>query len=505
MSAGKSKKEEPVYLTDEQIAELEKQHQQPEYLSDEQMAQMEAGQEPSLLSQLGKSTTEMLPELGATLGSGLGFVSPVPGGTIGGAAVGGYAGKALKNVIEQYAYDKPKTNQEIILSPFQEAANAASSEVIGGVGVPMALNAGARGLKSVTSSLSKIPEKVMETYYKHGPEVDKIPDLMDATEAIRQKATKGIEAFKSVQNAKITKAVEAQAGEMMDLAPSIKILEENASKLDPIVDASKIKKIQEQIDLMRHVSDAEGKVTAKQGYALMKDLQEKAEYIPPGQAFKRKDFIDITFQRAATFARKELNRVAPAIGKANEQLGKVRRMEKTFPRTILKEEGSIAPIMGVGTGENLANIRQVRKLEGVIGQSLLPDMEKIAAAKYFTKAGIIPGEKTGSSIAPIALAALGGGAGYLTENKDYALGGLALGALASPAGIKLGINAARKATELGVNYSPLATIEAARMMMSRAIQAGMHPSEVDKEIVKNQQLKPTEKAQLRNENAKGSQ
>lgn len=438
-----------------------------------------------------RETVKNLPVVGSVIGGGLGLASPFPGGAFGGSVVGAGLGRSLQEVIEQKAYGKqPISEPEMIKEIGLAGAEASIGETVG----PLLSKAGSlasKGIKNVSSSFSKIPKKVMETYSERGPEVSKIGnDIIEAADDLRTQGQKAIESFKSLQNSKISNAIDAKKNEIVSSIPIKNAIEENIKKLDPIINADQVKKLQSELDLINHISGKDGDITAQQGYALQKRLQDLAEYLEPGQIFKKKNFVDLTFAKAASRARQQINRVVPEISEANRELAKIRRIDKNINKNLISPEKSINALMGAGTGENQQTIKQLKKLEDVVGFPYLRKTEELAAANYFNDAGLLPKEKTVSAMAPLILSGIGGIGGAISEGDIGGITkGLALGALASPLAIKGAINVANKTPDF-VKQNIMQSIQ-------RAVQMGMPAHLIDEQVKKSDLLKPTEKAEMR--------
>lgn len=460
--------------------------------------------ETSMAKRLAKGFTEALPVAGGLIGGTVGTALG-PAGTIGGAGLGAAGGKALENIIEKYGFDEDKSRKQIYQEPIVEGLAGASGEMAGPI-VGKVAQKGIDVLKDTASSLSKIPRKAIDVYAERAPEISKITaqgemGLMEEADKIRQESQKAIDQFKNIQNSRISKAVETAKDKSVDIGPMIEALESNMIKLDPKIDADKISKIQKELDLIVEISDGTT-IPAQQAYSMQKRLQELADYIPPGQAFKKKDFVDLTFKKGAAAIRSELGKVAPEISQANAEISKLRQLDKTMNKNLITPEKPYASLMGAGTGENQQSVGQIQKLQGIIGQDMLPKVENLAAAKYFNNAGILPAEKTGSSLAPLALGAIGGvGSGLnnlmqgdLEGFVKKSAGGLALGSLASPLAIKGAILASRGVQQM----APLGAKQMINQFIMRATQMGVSPQIQDKEIGNQKDLPPTERAKARN-------
>lgn len=463
---------------------------------------------PEKKSGLLKSSLETLPAAGAMFGGAAGFASPVPGGTLVGSGLGAYLGKALENVGEKYLLDEEKTRPEIYAEPVGEALSAIAGEGAGQIAGKV-LGGLKTGLKSVSSSMSKIPKQVMETYAEKTPQVKEIgTDIVDAADRIRKEGLDAIESFKNIQNSKISQAVEAKKNIAVDITKTKEALENGLASRRPLIQDAEIERLKKEIDLIDNLA-VDGKVSAADAFALQKRLQSLADYMPDSQILKKKDFVDTVLSRAAARSRQSLQKVAPEISEANQQISKLRRIDKNINKNLIAPEKPYEAMIGAGTGRNQKSASDLKKLEDVVNYPFLEKSQELAAAKYMNEAGILPGEMTGSSMAPFqAMGALGGGAlgaSIASGNYPMALGTLAAGSLASPLAIKKAIEVSGGVKNLGgyiKSKSPLGSVEMAEQLMYRAVQMGVSPYAIDGMIKNSEQLTNTMKAQLRNKNAK---
>jgi hypothetical protein len=438
-------------------------------------------------------------------GGALGLASPIPGGAYAGAGIGAATGKALENVVEKYLLDEPKDRTDIYVSPITEGLSGAAGEMGGALTgkyiVPPVISAGKKvigGLKSTTSSLSKIPSKVMETYYKRAPEVAKIgtmeeTSLIDAANELRQQTAKRIDAFKYVQNQKIYKGIENAVADPVSIDSTLKSLEEGLQKLNPRTQFDQVARVEKEINLLKEMQ-YEGTTTVFDAYGFKQKLQNLADYTEKGELKKKKDFADLIFKRAASRINSEIGKVAPLIKEGEKELSKLRRLgsNRTFNRNLITPDAPYGSVVAVGTGENQQAINQIKKLEDIIGFPYKEKAENIAAAYYMNKAGILPKEKTGSSAIPLLVGGSEAVRQAFQGNLPGTIGAMAIGSLASPIAIKGGILAGRQASKT----APFIT-EAINQSISRAIQMGMPAHLIDQQVRDSDMLKPTEKAELR--------
>lgn len=148
----------------------------------------------------------------------------------------------------------------------------------------------------------------------------------------------------------------------------------------------------------------------------------------------------------------------------------------------------------MGSGENQQAIKQMRKLEKITNFPYVKAAENIAAARYFNNAGLLPIEKTGSSVVPIFLGGHQAISNLVQGNIGPAAASAAIGSLASPIAIKGAINATNMAKEMVKPFNPVGT---ATEMIARAIQAGMPSLNIYEQLTNTPLLTPTEKAKLK--------
>lgn len=249
-------------------------------------------------------------------------------------------------------------------------------------------------------------------------------------------------------------------------------------------------------------------VPAKDAYQLQKRLQDLAEYLAPGQVFKKKDFADITFQRAAANTRQSLQRVVPEISQANAELGKIRRIDKNINKNLIVPEKPMNAMIGVGSGQNPMMQRQVEKLGAITGEDYLSPMQNLATAQKFNNPDIISALTTGRAGLPLLLGgSLAAGAG---GGLKGAAAGLATGLIGTPVGIKTSIGAGQALGRMGVTPQKAAS-EAMQFYgpeIQQLIQDQMpqhpplNPYQIDQKIKHDPSMTPSQKAKARLQNNK---
>ena len=391
-----------------------------------------------------KGALESLPMAGSMVGGALGFASPVPGGTIMGAGLGGGAGKALQNIGEKYLLGEEKTRGQIYADPALATLEGTTAEMGGQLIAPAAKLVG-EGVKKVASGLNRVPEKAIETYIKRGKDVEGLiakhgADSQSSANAAREEINKSVQAFKNIQNSKITKALDSRT-DTIDIKDAMDKLAEARNKLDPSFDAEKLAKIDDELRLLFEQAP-QGELPIKRANALKQRFQDMADYLEPGQYTKKKNVVDLSFERAAADINKNLTKAAPEIREANKNLQSVRRATKNMNRNLLKEGETEASLLAAANG-NDKNALALRRLEEITGKNYTQGIEDIAAQKVFADPGVLPGMNTGAALIPM-LAGGGYAANQLLEGDLEGAGkGLLLGAAGSPLALKYGIKAAR--------------------------------------------------------------
>jgi len=393
-----------------------------------------------------KGTLEALPTAGALAGGAIGTMAG-PIGTFGGAGLGAGAGKALQNLGEKYLLDEEKTREDIYAGPAKATLEGVTAEMGGAAATKGIEKAAKFAMEKVAPSLTRVPKKAIDTYLRKGEGVDKLikeygGDSQAAANAVREDINKEVQAFKGRQNAKITKAL-TDNEDIVSVQKTIDALEEMKSKFDPDFNADKITKIQQNIDKITTLAP-EGDLPVKKAFALQKNLQEQADYLEPGQIFKKRGLIDTAFEKAASETRKVVNNAAPGIADANKELQKLRRIEKSMHKGLLKEGAPEASLIAAGADESGRGARSLGMLDEAVGAGkILPQVEDLAAQKYFADPGILPGYNTGAATIPLLLGGAYAGKEALEGDFAGAGKGLLLGAAGSPLALKYGIQAAR--------------------------------------------------------------
>lgn len=246
-------------------------------------------------------------------------------------------------------------------------------------------------------------------------------------------------------------------------------------------------------------------VPAKDAYQIQKRLQDLAEYLEPGQIFKKKDFADLTFKKAAANTRQSLQQVVPEISQANAELSKIYGVSKNLNKNLISPEKPMNAMMSVGAGQNPIMENQLSKLGQITGQDYISPMQNLASAQRFNSPDLISAMTTGRANIPVALAGMvGGGVGGA---KGAALG-LSSGLISTPIGIKASIGAGNMMSKMGATPQKIGSelMQFYGPEIQQSIQNQLPqmppptPYQVDQQLKHSSDLSPSQKAKARLQN-----
>lgn len=476
-------------------------------------------EEESSLKQLGRAFTDYLPVAGSIAGGAIAGGPTLGAAALGGSALGAMAGKAAQTLIEENFFnEKPKSLEEKFIELPKEAAYDVAGNVTGEkIIAPVAKLAG-KGLLKTASSMSGVPEQVITHYSENMPAVDKIQDLPDYADKARKMAQASIERFKGTQNKKISTALNNNYGVMVDVTPAKNVVENSMKIINTRVNPEKFNALKEQWDFLNSLGKQEGEklmMPLEDAYALKQKLQEMAEFIPQGQNFKQKDFVDQTYASMSRQIRKSVNAAAPDIANAELNLAKLRGYDKSLNRNLIKAETPYSAMISTGSGKNPMNAAKVERLGNLVGEDLLTPMKNLAASDQLANADLISSYTTGRAMIPFTAATLGYGAGGL----GGAIKATAATAMGTPLGIKYSLKGANLANKIRLTPQKVSSeliqylgpdIQSALAPdLSRTPQGQqdiatvmqmMSPYDREQYIKKDNSLTPTEKAVLLKQN-----
>lgn len=273
-----------------------------------------------------------------------------------------------------------------------------------------------KAVKFVASQLSGIPEKDIETYAKRTDEINKLikesgGDVSVAADQIRGDVQRGIQSAKGKLNNEIKASLSTFPTERtFDIAPVIEKLESAKSSLNKNYKGSAIQEIDDMIASIK--ADNPGNLANAQSLnEAKKFLQDNAQsaYIKNGQIFTRAGEAANAARDAGALARRDLNKIAPIVRDANDQLSRLHRIESTLNKNLITPGKSDAALLAAGSGTNTRNSKMLQRLGEIAGVDALGGAENLSSAKQFANPGLLPVDFTGKAVARQAAAGVAGG------------------------------------------------------------------------------------------------
>lgn len=411
------------FISDEEMAKLKgapqaeasaEPAQRPRFISDEEMTRVKRSSRDEILGipiSTIEGTLDALPMAGALTGGTLGFASPVPGGAVMGAGLGGAGGKALANAIRAGLDldSAPQTRSEMYSGPAKEGLISAAGEGAGQalVKVPGALRAAPRAAKALMSKLSGSADDIAAPLAKFedvafAPNIkSNSGEIQAAAQRIGGKATPGmVSANQNVQNLenvlsqsptiageRVRRAYDPIRKGLVDSAekvagsPSITPFEAGeafktglkskiAERVQPL--ASRFESIRESA---RHVKPEPASLHRAANRLLKQDLAEFVD-LPQGQAIRK--YADMIRGAKSLDSLKQLrSSVGDEIGKAMDAgdgqlavaLGKVKgsiqRLERReILKTAIQKAAEVVPDRAGGKFLSKAAQQKMAELEG---------------------------------------------------------------------------------------------------------------------------------------------
>lgn len=313
-------------------------------------------------------------------------------------------------------------------------------------------------LNKIGSTLTGIPESLIETYSKHTNEINKIikrygDQIPEAVNAEKEVINKAIESTKKTLSKNITRALDTVDSEIKNqfgnekivpIGTVINAINSIKSRIHPVLRKDKVEEVDKIINEIISVSDQKGFVSYKDMYEIQQLLQDyaKGSFLKDGQMFIADRRVALAAKAGYDEARAIVNRISPAIEKSNQQYHKLHVIEKKLNPNVLavdRPEGSFLAAATSGDSTNTGNL--LKKLGNVIGIDPLNSAKKVAAAKMFGNASISPaGPQTGVTLTRIAT---GGGIGAAMAGMmdvDPKIGAAIGAAGTSPMALKALIN-----------------------------------------------------------------
>lgn len=410
-----------------------------------------------------KGGLNSLPMAGTIIGGALGTPADVvagPLGNIAGAGAGAYVGKVLQNAGERML-GEDKSRKDIYISPITEGIKGAGQEMSGQVfskGMGLAAKAAAdtkagqfvmekigKGASKLASTFTGVPQKEIETYAQNASEINDLAksadfDHQEMADQLRQKLNKTIQTKRQALNGQISKALGSTEG-AVDASPILDALETSKGKINAALRPEEVGQVDGLIGKVKELASSDGQISLADAHDLKEYFQDAAKgtYQQGGQIFQVGKKAGQAAKSAAAAARGLVNKAAPEIAQANNSLSRLHDIEDVMNKNMLAEGKTAASLYAAGSGGNPANAKILKQLGEETGTNMLGEAEKLSAARTFGKPSLLPIDNTGKSLTRMGVA---GGLGYVVGGPA---GAIAAEGLASPAAVKVAINAGRVA------------------------------------------------------------
>jgi hypothetical protein len=313
------------------------------------------------------------------------------------------------------------------------------------------------GLKKVSSTLTGVPEHVLNTYSENLPEISQQiakygENTAQAADDIKSEINSALQEARMNANNTISARLGTAGPE--DLVDGNKVLENLAhekSLLDPDIDVDAISNVNDMMAQTQKKMDANGLIALQDAYNLKRKVYgsvASGSYLKNGQIYPTSSDAQRIAKGAAANMVSAIEPVAPEITLADGIHSELHDLEDTMNSNIIKEGKSDAALTGAGSSASNPNRAILDRISSLTGTDVTSLADKYAAQKMFTKTPLLPVDTTGKSATRLGLAA---GAGWMASHNP-AVAGL-VGAAASPAVAQKAIQGAGLLGQLGINPS----------------------------------------------------
>ena len=300
------------------------------------------------------------------------------------------------------------------------------------------------GFIKTANALTGVTEQNVKTFIDHNEAVNKMIEQSGgnigvAADAVRTNLSKQIQNFRQSQNAKISEALDKLSPDKtISIDPITTALDKIKARINVKLNPEEAARIDEISQRVLSVADDQGSISPKELYDIQNFLYDKAKgaYMKNGQIFVPGKIEQQAAKEAAKEAKQILGVEIPDLKAANEQLSKLHRIEENINKNLIaagKPESALIAAGGAQGGRNKGNLGVLGR---TIGQPVIPEVEKLAAAATFANPQLMPMSAGGTTSTSRTLTgALTGGV------LAGPIGGAIGAALTSPAALKQAINA----------------------------------------------------------------
>jgi hypothetical protein len=324
----------------------------------------------------------------------------------------------------------------------------------------------------VSSSLTGIPEHILQTYSENLPEISQnIAKYGENTAQAADDAKSQINSALQQARSNANNVIQARLGtsgpeDVVDGSKVLNQLQSEKALLDPDIDTDSIGSVDQMIDITKKKMNTDGMIPLQDAYNLKRKVygsMASGSYLKNGQIFPIANDAQRIAKGAAAQMVSAIEPVAPELTLADGIHSELHQLEDTMNSNILKEGKSDAALVSAGSSPASPNRAILDRMSNLTGQDLTGIADKYAAQKVFTNTPLLPIDTTGKSATRMLYAA---GAGAAASHLNPLVAGLGAAA-ASPIVTKKAIQAAGLLGQLGINPARAANTTRALVNLQR--------------------------------------
>ncbi len=311
-----------------------------------------------------------------------------------------------------------------------------------------------KGVSKLRNLRTGISEKDIQTFAQRADEIEDLArrsggQVSEAADLVRADVTKQIQTTRQSLNNKISDVLKDPAADaIIDGREILKSLDDKIGSVNRV--SAKFKKgeldeLKNVRDLVKESLDETGAINVRDLFSLKEGLQGMAKpSYKEGKMFMPGDMASKASATAAKEARRILNRAAPEIAEANNQLSMLHSIEDKINKNLITPGKSESALLAAGSGGNQRNVKNLQMIDQITGGNSLKQAENLSALESFGNPRWTPMSSGGTTSTSRTL--IGGGVGAVLGGP---VGTVAGAAATSPAVLKLELQLQRLATAFG--------------------------------------------------------
>lgn len=341
---------------------------------------------------------------------------------------------------------------------------------VAGNAIPMAGRGIGKGAAWLSSGLTGIPQKDIETWFLNSSGVKKLlalggDSVPEAANEARKQTMQEISGVRQSLNKEIETTLSAPKyqGKMVDGTPIIAEMEDEymkASRARGTFRPGDLDALLSEIENAKKLLTKDGKISIQDLNGLRQELQhsasgtystDKGVFIFPKYG-ENGGLAAQGAKRGGAVAREIIGQNAKELAETNSKLRSLHEIEDYINTNLIKPNTPESALLAAGSGSNQRNLETLEKIDQITGGRAAERAGLLSAGRSFQNAPLLPTDSTGKSAARMmaAGAAMGALGGYLGENwSDVGKGGAAGLLLSSPGVLRYGLMPAAKVLSFG--------------------------------------------------------